>query len=933
MSEAANIAIDDIHRLTLPIRGRAPEVAAVSGLIGALSRGAGGVLLIEGPAGTGKSRLLTEVLSVSGRHGVRVLYGEAFASQRTIPYFALLMATQRADPPIGDLEALRDLGGSGELGYWVVHHLREAIRTAASETPLAILLEDIHLADESTLLALRSLVPELLDLPVLWVVTARTGMAGPPVLDTLSVLSHHGATRMTLKALVPEALTDVIQDALCARADDSLLRMASRAAGNPFLALELVAGLREESRLEFDHGRAAVVGDELPQRLITCVRRRLDRLPNGASALVRVASVLPDRFSAAVLAAMLDRQPVSLMSDLAEALNAGLLVDDGEHLRFEHELLRDATRDSMPQSLRRAIERQSASVLLGMGTAPAEVAAGLARSALPGDVEAIDTLRRAAQEFAHTDVDRAADFSKRALQLCLSDSSEHGRILAETVALLNRARRYGEAEELAVAALERVSVDQEAEIRLQFAMIARHGSQRRIHESRRALELGDINAVTRARHLAVLAYNIMLDRGHRHCRSAAAEATMAAEAVDDSDAQAIAGMISACLDFADGRSEAAREKLRAISIAGRPGDDTSAHLLSSVHYCNLLATVGRVGEAADFAAARIAGAEVAHDDMARDAWAGCAALVSLAAGQVDAALVAARKVPPPSHVDLTESDMVLQAVLADVAVRTGDRHLLQTSLLAAQRVGSEHSVTTRRSAHHILAMAAWHHGDARGAADWLGRDLETLAALMTPHSLDEVVLAGRVAAETGDAAVWERVVQMVATLRAEPSVSIFGALADYAEALLSSDPSRLISASARLATSERPLLHAAACQDAGAKLMALNRAAEARVHLDSAFDTFSKAGALADARRVGRTLRTLGVERRAISYTRAKVGWDSLTDSELKVINLVAQGASNRVVATRLQLSVHTVKTHVHNAFTKLGITSRAQLAALPRTC
>jgi DNA-binding CsgD family transcriptional regulator len=89
--------------------------------------------------------------------------------------------------------------------------------------------------------------------------------------------------------------------------------------------------------------------------------------------------------------------------------------------------------------------------------------------------------------------------------------------------------------------------------------------------------------------------------------------------------------------------------------------------------------------------------------------------------------------------------------------------------------------------------------------------------------------------------------------------------------------------------------------------------------------------ALADARRVGRQLRRLGVERRIVSQTRAKAGWDSLTDSELRVVTLIAQGATNRDVAAQLHLSLHTVKYHVHNAFAKLGITSRAQLAQFVR--
>jgi len=73
----------------------------------------------------------------------------------------------------------------------------------------------------------------------------------------------------------------------------------------------------------------------------------------------------------------------------------------------------------------------------------------------------------------------------------------------------------------------------------------------------------------------------------------------------------------------------------------------------------------------------------------------------------------------------------------------------------------------------------------------------------------------------------------------------------------------------------------------------------------------------------------LGVARRVVSQLRAKVGWDVLTDSELKVVNLIAQGATNQSVATQLHLSLHMVKTHVHNAFAKLGINSRAQLTQL----
>jgi DNA-binding CsgD family transcriptional regulator len=138
-----------------------------------------------------------------------------------------------------------------------------------------------------------------------------------------------------------------------------------------------------------------------------------------------------------------------------------------------------------------------------------------------------------------------------------------------------------------------------------------------------------------------------------------------------------------------------------------------------------------------------------------------------------------------------------------------------------------------------------------------------------------------------------------------------------------------VAAAELLHSLSRPLLYAAAAEDAGAELSRTDRGDEALDQLNAAFDTYLHHEALADARRVGRELRRLGVERRIVSQPRAKAGWDSLTDSELKVVNLIAQGVTNRDAAMQLHLSLHTVKNHVHNAFAKLGINSRAQLTQL----
>ena len=234
---------------TPPIRGRAGELKVIGALVTALVQGRGGVLVIEGPPGIGKSRLLTEVMALADKSGVRTLFGEAFEYQQTVPFFSLFMATLRADPPVGDAEALRRLGGSADLRYWVVHDLADSIHAAAAQTPLAIVLEDIHWADNGTLLALRSLATARPEVAVLWVLTARTGAGGPAVQETLSVLQRADATLVRVAAMSPGAVAEMVSDAVRANADESLLNLAAKAHGNPFLVSELVGGLGEEGRL------------------------------------------------------------------------------------------------------------------------------------------------------------------------------------------------------------------------------------------------------------------------------------------------------------------------------------------------------------------------------------------------------------------------------------------------------------------------------------------------------------------------------------------------------------------------------------------------------------------------------------------------------------------------------------------------------------
>src|SRR6201995_1657616 len=272
-----------------PIRGRAGELKVIGALVTALAQGHGGVLVIEGPPGIGKSRLLTEGMALAAKSGARTLFGEAFEYQQTVPFFALFMATLRADPPVGDADALRRLGGSSDLRYWVLHALADAIYSAAAQTPLAIVLEDIHWADNGTLLALRSLATARPDVPVLRVLTARTGAGGPLLQETLSVLQRRGATVLRVAPMSASAVADMVCDAVRANADESLLTLAAKAHGNPFLVSELVGGLDEEGRLTVSRRRAVARGHGLPRRLGAGMQQRLDLLSEGAGEVVRVA--------------------------------------------------------------------------------------------------------------------------------------------------------------------------------------------------------------------------------------------------------------------------------------------------------------------------------------------------------------------------------------------------------------------------------------------------------------------------------------------------------------------------------------------------------------------------------------------------------------------------------------------------------------------
>jgi DNA-binding CsgD family transcriptional regulator len=160
------------------------------------------------------------------------------------------------------------------------------------------------------------------------------------------------------------------------------------------------------------------------------------------------------------------------------------------------------------------------------------------------------------------------------------------------------------------------------------------------------------------------------------------------------------------------------------------------------------------------------------------------------------------------------------------------------------------------------------------------------------------------------------------------NASLVGA-AYHAEGLLRGKREILQAAVSSLRASPRVYERASALEDAGiAEHAGGDRAAAVRL-LKEALAGYALSGARRDASRVQRKQRHLGIRADALSGRRPKTGWASLTESELKVARLVAEGLTNRQIADRLVLSPHTVDTHIRHAFTKLGVSSRVGLTRL----
>jgi DNA-binding CsgD family transcriptional regulator/DNA-binding Lrp family transcriptional regulator len=916
------------------IRGRDAELAVLGEQIARVRSGAGAVLLIEGAAGMGKSRLIGEGMRMAHRLSFPVGIGSGEPSESVAELAPLLRAVFDGPEPLLDRAALSILHAAPEQRYWLLQDLQSLLERAAMESPLFIFLDDIQWVDNGTVAALRALPPRLASLPIGWVLAMRPDQGPGQLRSAVEYLAGEGAERLVLEPLSRAAVAQVASDVMQAEPDETLLRMAGEAGGNPFLLVELLEGLRQEKLVRVDSGRATLTDHRLPDRVRTSMRERLARMPDSARQLATVAGSLGRRFSVSELAEMVGLAPASVLSAVEQLMEAGIVRERGEQLCFQHDLIREAVRDSCPPSARRALDRQAAEVMLAGGALPVEVATQLAASAAAGDEVAITTLLTAAEALATTDPGASADLSRRALELAPDKHPLRGPLVVQAAMSLHAAGRMEEAKAFADNAMREVlPVAEEAQVRLGIAGMWLVSPDVRVHAGREALKLAGLPERLRLAHMAKLAYNLV-PGGRTEEAAAALSEAVAAGGRRDSVARFPLALSEGGLQYVDGHFTRALELFEAILRDGFADAHGLDELLTRLWRASALVALDREEDALQAVDGLIAESLKRGFSFFLHVAEMTRGHLLLQMGRLDdAAAVLNGRFDPSGPPVVNVVDATGVVALGRLALHTGDaRELRQTSEIARTML-NESTPGVRRHAAWLLSLQATADGDPGRAHRWLcamgQSERRHVLSRLWPDFADEAQMV-RMALAAGDRELAESAAED-ASRRAElsPGVRSLAAAAAHAAGLLNEDTDELSEAVSLLKRSPRTLALAAAYEDLGLAHRQRGTADSGVDALTQALVLFVRAGATRDAARLRSHLRALGVRRRVVTAERPSTGWAAMTASELAVAQLVADGLTNREVAERLFVSPHTVNTHLRQVFAKLEINSRVDLTRL----
>jgi DNA-binding CsgD family transcriptional regulator len=889
--------------------------------------GKGGLVVVEGELGIGKTSLLLRAAEGARRQGWTVFRGSATRLDRAAHLHSLLSAlhdpAQSGDAPA--LDAIPPAGSSPITAYGLITRLAEFLDGQAARQPTLVVLDDAQWMDDLTALALRDLVPALRRARVLWLIGRRRIPLRCPGHDAVEALLSEDALlagdalRLEVEPLRRDAAEELITRRFGVRPDPETLAATSRVSGNPRLLNALLDGWERDGVVRC-HAEARLTSHTLPSGFADEVDRLLRDLRTETRTLLEAGAVCGPAFALDRLEPVLEFSPTRLLAAVDEATAAGVLADDGPALRFRHPAIRDALDQSMSGTRRGALRRHVRHPVLAK--------AGDAEPPPAADSERVAVLRRAADQIYTESPGAAADLLLRAAGLLPDSDPLSSGMRIEALERLATAGRLREAIDVGNAVLDRsLSPAERGSLTLSLAL-----AYKRSCLDNAVLECSERTAFDttvperlRVRLLAVRAQAQVFAADPGAARATAREALALARSCGEptATAAALAALSAACRYDGD-LSEARQMALSAVAEVH--GDKSGATVLPQLWLAGALLADDA------FAAARQALNEAAGCASAaaltwvQPLWHFSSVEFYLAAGALgdadregEAGLRWAEQLGSPGLAQ------ALLALLAQTAVHAGDHAAASRFLVRAHRIDRPTTGLTGMLMHWAQALLDAAR-DRPGAAAEATRKLAGGPAGVRPllgHDPTCGPRIVRIALRAGDRALAQDVVAATERLAAgSPGLVGVGAAAMHARALLERDPVALRGVAEFYRGSPRRLAAAEAAEDAGRELPAREGAGL----LDEARDGYAAAGAAGEASRLagGGPVTVPAQGDRTAAVTRP--GWNRVTAAELRVVRLVAEGMSTRQIARALTLSPHTVDSHVRNVFQKVGVCSRVEL-------
>jgi DNA-binding CsgD family transcriptional regulator len=911
------------------MRGRDKELGVALDMVRAAEAGRGGMLLVEGEPGIGKSRLLGEASAAAAARGLTLSCGSADEPADGMPANRFLPALQE--------EFVQPAGRNGSVhgtpGWWEQPRARGPQHAAPGQ--MLIVLDDLQCADPVTLWRLRGLPHHTRIQPPMWMLARSTASADSDAERLFCHLEDAGAVRMQLGPLGDEVVADVAADTLGAAPDQELLALAAGAGGNPLLLAELLAGLQDEGGIRIAGGSARLASAELPQRLRAVVRRWVGQLGPRARQFLAVGAVLGRSFRVDNVAALLGETPAAILPEVEGALAAGILVDISQALAFRRELVWRAVAESVPGPAREALHRQVGEHLLDHGGSPIEAAAHLASGSRPCPRATLARLDRAAQTFLASAPQTAADLTLKVLELTGPIDQERLPRIVTAVEALAAAGRLAEAEDLARSTLAApMPVPGPADIRLRsllsYILFYSGRPAAAVSEAEGVLGAPELRGEARDEAEIILMLGVCASEEDTEWARGRAEALLAGAGHHDDAGLVTALLVRAMISWREGRLPSALDAAREAAGLGNARSAVKRHGLARLLLGGMLLAVGQLDEAeevvralsVDARAVRPAGRTASPEILA--------ACLAFASGRPEEAVAGAEKGLRLAAAQGTHLfSLYGLSLLATAALRAGDLRTAAQHVNSFQERLSRHGPGYGQTRCLLVAAQVAEACEAVDDAADLAAGLYSRMAQRRTMLLEELTAPPwlvRFALSQEDRPHAEAVSAVAGDLAASnPGFACVAASAAHARGLLYRDPDALSRAAEG---SCGPWARASAAEDLGELLIERQDLTQAGQRLEESLAGYDQAAAPRDARRVRRRLRGVGIRRRHGTHAhRPRSGWASLTDTERAVSDLVAQGLTNQRIANEMFLSTHTVAFHLRQVFRKLDISSRVDLA------